>query len=219
MFNHIPVELLDIQSKDTPKGRFYQIDKDTKYPSITTVLGGSADKQWLEDWKTMLGPKKADKESKRCSDRGTAVHKICEDYLNNLEDFTQNHNIENIKLFNKLKMKLKLINNINAQECALYSQVLGVAGRSDCIAEYKGVQSVIDFKTSNNIKKEDMIEDYFFQGAFYLISYNEMYNCTIDQIVIIIAVERSLMPQVFVKKLDKELIGKLLKRINIYKGK
>jgi len=218
MFNHIPVEKFDIKSKTGPRGRFYSIDKDTKYPSITTVLGGTEDTQWLEDWRNMLGPKKADKESKRCANRGTAVHKLCEDHLSNIENYTDGHDIENVKLFNQLKFKLNKVDNIKALEIVLFSKVLGVAGRTDCIGEYNGISSVIDFKTSNKVKIKDNIENYFLQAAFYAIAYNEMYKDSIKQLVILIAVEKSIMPQIFTKELDKELINKLLIRIKKFKG-
>lgn len=218
MFNHTPIEKFDIKSKTTFKGRFYTID-DEQYPSITTMLGATGDKEWLEDWRNMLGPKKADKESKRCADRGTAVHDICEKYINNEDDFKVNHDIENIKLFNKLKMKLKKIDNVKAQEIVLYSKTLGIAGRTDCIAEYNGILSVIDFKTSNNTKSIDQIDDYILQCTFYAIAFSEMYDIPITQIVIMIAVEKSIMPQVYVKDIDKNYISKLLLRIKEYKDK
>jgi ATP-dependent exoDNAse (exonuclease V) beta subunit len=217
MFNHIPIKTIDIKSKDTPKGRFYQIDKDTKYPSITTILGASGDKEWLQDWRNMLGSKKADKESKRCADRGTAVHKLAEDYLNNVKKFDDNHKIENIKLFNQLKFKLNKIDNIKAQEVALFSKNLEVAGRVDCIADFNGIPSIIDFKTSNKTKIKENIEDYFSQAIFYMIAYNEMYNDDITQLVIMIAVEKSIMPQIFIKQIDIESINKLLIKIKKYK--
>lgn len=218
MFNHNPIEYIEIKSRDTPMGRFYQIDESTKFPSITTVLS-YGEKEWLEKWKNMLGPKKADKESKRCANRGTAVHKLAEDYLNNDPDYTASHDIHNIKIFNQLKIKLKNIDNIIIQEIPLYSRKLGVAGRTDCIAEYNGVLSIIDFKTSNNVKTLDMVEDYMLQCCFYAIAYNEMYNANITQVVIMIAVEKAIMPQIIIKEIDKELITKLLIRINKFKNK
>lgn len=218
MFIHNPIKKENISVKTGPKGRFYNIDKNTKFPSITTVLGSTEDMQWLEDWKNLLGPKKANKESKRCANRGTSVHKLCEDYLNNIPHFENGHNIENIKLFNQLKFKLKKINNIKALEVSLYSRVLGIAGRADCIAEYNNIKSIIDFKTSNKTKIKEHIENYYLQALFYTIAYNEMYNDNIDQIVILIAVEKSIMPQIFIKKIDKTLIKKLLIKINTYKG-
>lgn len=218
MFKHIPIETFEIKSKTNLKGRYYNIDDDW-FPSITTLLGATGDKEWLTDWKNMLGPKKADKESKRCADRGTAVHDLCEKYLNNNEDFKDDHHIENIKLFNKLKMKLKNIDNILAQEIALYSKRLGIAGRTDCIAEYNGELSIIDFKTSNNVKTIDMVEDYKLQCAFYAIAFTEMYNIPITKLVILIAVEKSIMPQVHNIELDKELITKLILKIKEFKEK
>ena len=219
MFNHIPVKHIDVVVKTGPTGRFYHINKDKKYPSITTILGATEDTQWLTDWQNMLGPKKAKKESSRCTNRGTAVHKLSEDYLNNIQDYENDHNIENIKLFNQLKFKLNKIDNIKSLEIPLYSDTLCSAGRADCIAEYNNIPSVIDFKTSNKIKIKENIDNYFLQALCYALMYNEMYNDNIKQLVILIAVEKSIMPQIFIKELNKEIICSLLTKIKQYRNK
>ena len=56
---------------------------------------------------------------------------------------------------NNLKPSLNRIGKIFAQESPLYSKHLGVAGRVDCVGEFDGVPSIIDFKTSKKIKKKE----------------------------------------------------------------
>lgn len=218
MFVHLPLPVLpvlDVQQSATGK-RFYVTPTGNKYPSITTLLG-EKEKPQLTNWRNMLGPQKADKETKRCADRGTAIHEMVEKYLNNQQypEFTYDYKQEYVSGFNQLRMRLNKINNIRVQEAALYSNVLKVAGRVDCIGEYEGVLSVIDFKTATKNKERDMIEDYFLQTTAYAIMWHELTNEPIEDIVILIATEKGLAPLVFKEKIDK-YVKPLLKRINEY---
>ena len=90
--------------------------------------------------------------------RGTAVHELAENYLNN--DELKNQEVLPLFMFTQLKSELDNINNIVMQEGGLYSDKWGIAGRVDCIAEYDGKLTVIDFKTSTKEKKEEWIENY-----------------------------------------------------------
>lgn len=221
-FTHItpPVELVDLKSTTNPiKGRFYTTPEGNVYPSITTVLGAK-EKPWLEDWTKMLGPQKAAKETKRCADRGSATHSMIEKYLQNQEDVTKGHVIEHVKMFNQFRFLLNRIDNIYAQEVALYSDTLRMAGRVDCIGEYNGVLSIIDFKTANNNKDAQMIEDYFLQCTAYAIMWHERTGIPISDITVLISVEKGLVPLVFQEKIDK-YVKPLLQRRHQYelKGK
>lgn len=217
MFEHIgaPVDLPDLKAKTLPSGiRHYTTPEGNEYPSITTVLGHK-EKPWLKEWQNMLGAEKAKKETKRCADRGTAVHELIEHYLNNEDDFTRGYSPEYVKGFNQLKFRLNHINNIRMQEAALYSDDLRLAGRVDCIGEYDGVLSVIDFKTSNNNKDKSMIEDYFLQCTAYAIMWYEMTGEPIEDIVILMTVEKGMVPLIFKEKIDK-YVSPLLQRIDEY---
>lgn len=215
MFVHTKTpNITELSAKITNGQRWYTTPSGIKYPSVTTVLGAK-EKPWLEEWRTSLGPKKADKETKRCADRGTAVHKIAEDYLNNLDDPTKGHDLTNVRLFNQLKFRLNKINNIRAQEVPLYSDSLKIAGRVDCVGEYDGVLAIIDFKTANNNKDEKMIEDYFLQCTAYAIMYEELFGEFIEDIVVLIAVEKGMMPLLFHRKID-DYVKPLVDRINTF---
>ena len=86
--------------------------------------------------------------------RGTAVHELCENYLNNEE--LGNQEVLPLAMFTLLKPELDNINNIVMQEGGLYSDKWGVAGRVDCIAEYDGKLTVIDFKDIYKRKERRM---------------------------------------------------------------
>lgn len=214
-FTHLtaitPVELKTIEG---PAGRKYITPEGNKYPSITTVLG-AGDKPWLKEWRNMLGDAKADKEMKRASDRGTAVHLMIERFLNNEENPTRGMALEHIAEFNSVRLHLKKIDNIYTQESALWSDILRVAGRVDCIGEYQGKLSIIDFKTSTNNKTDTMIQDYFLQTTAYALMFEERYGIQIEQVVIIMSVEKGVLPLVF-KQPTEPYFGPLLHRIQKY---
>jgi genome maintenance exonuclease 1 len=201
-FTHLnTIVPLNLKSIDGPKGRVYTTPEGMKYPSITTVLG-SGEKPWLRDWRAALGPVKADKEMKRAADRGTAVHLMLERYLNNDPDPTYGQHIDHINEFTPLKMHVRSIDNILLQEAALYSDELQVAGRVDLIAEYKGKLAVIDWKTSTRAKTPEMIQNYYLQTTAYALMVDELYNITIDDIFILMSVERGSLPLIFKGKVE-----------------
>ena len=117
------------------------------------------------------------------------MHKICEDYLNNEEKYTKGHMPSNVSIFNSMKNHLNHINNIRCQEMMLWSDYLKVSGTVDCVAEYNGRLSIIDFKTSRKRKYEMYCEHYFMQCAAYAVCFEEMFKRPISQLVLIIGVE------------------------------
>jgi len=206
-YNEIPAEIKNNQ-------RWYTPHEGVQYPSVTTVLGHGP-KPWLKEWRDSMGHEEADIETKRCGVRGEAVHLMAELYLKNEKAPTKDQMGSDIKLFNQIRPILSNIDNVRAQEIPLYSDTLKLAGRVDVVGDYKGMLSVIDFKTSNNTKYPGMVQDYFLQSTAYAIMYFEMFDIPIVDIVIIIAVERGMAPMVYVKKID-DYVEPLLERINTF---
>lgn len=209
---------LSYEIKDQTKNGFrvYNITKPDNtllsYPSITTILG-QQDKDWLNKWQAALGKDKAAKEKARCSKRGQLIH-------DNVELYLKNKPIEELptlerKLFNQIKPKLNRIDNIYTQEEALFSEQFKIAGRVDCIGEYDGNLSIIDFKTSTSVKTQEMIQDYYLQCTAYSIMFYELYNILIPQIVIIMCVEKGIVPLVFKREVEDYILP-LTQRINSY---
>jgi len=217
MFTHIgsPIEMPELKAVTAPGGkRVYHTPEGNIYPSITTMLGHK-EKPWLTDWQQSLGQDKAKKETKRCADRGVAIHEMAEKYLNNETGFTKGYDQLHVRGFNQLKFKLNQINNIRLQEASLYSDRLKLAGRVDCIGEYDGVLNIIDFKTSNNNKSEQMIQDYFIQCTAYAIMWNHMTGEAVDRVTILMSVEKGMVPLIFQDSIDK-YVSPLLQRIGQY---
>ena len=201
-----PTKTLPEVLTETIKGkRFYVTPEGKKYPSITTVLSGRS-KEGITRWRESVGNDVANNIMRSAAKRGTAVHQLVEDYLNNSDLSKQD--VLPLALFTLLKPELDDINNIVIQEGGLYSDKWGIAGRVDCIAEYQGKLSVIDFKTSTKEKKEEWVENYFIQGSAYCEMYEERFNQEINQVVILIVTEDGAV-QTFIK--DKKDYLPLLK--------
>ena len=206
-FDHVKLngELPEITTESIKGKRFYVTPEGNKYPSITTVLS-DRNKEGIIKWRESVGNDVANQVMRQAASRGTAVHTLIENYLNNEELSKQD--VLPVALFVTIKSELDNINNIRIQEGGLYSDKLGVAGRVDCIAEYKGKISVIDFKTSTKEKKEEWVENYFIQGSAYCEMYEERFLQPIEQVVILIVTEDGAV-QTFIK--DKRDYLPLLK--------
>ena len=179
--------------------RCYITPDGQNYPSITTVLS-EYKKEGIIAWRKRVGEQEANKISTKASRRGTKVHKLCEDYLNNelsFKDFTP----DNVEMFKGIQPFLNEIEIVYAQERTLYSHHLKTAGRVDCVGKFRGKDFIIDFKTSNKPKKWEWIDNYFMQGAGYSVMWEEMTKMPIPNIAIIIAVADD-EPQVFLEKRD-----------------
>ena len=208
-----PKDLQDLQSQTFPDGkRYYTLPDGTRLPSVTTVLGAQK-KQAIMAWRKRVGEDVANAISKKATGRGTNVHTLCERYLNN--DPLGNIMPDAVEMFRSLKPLLNRIDNIHYQEQALWSTQLGMAGRVDCIGEFDGQLSVIDFKTSKKIKSLAHIEDYFWQTSAYGIMYEELIGEPIHNLVIIMAVEDE-EPLLFQQKTEDHIHG-LVRAINFYK--
>lgn len=162
------------------------------YPSITTVLGTTAPeeaKQALKRWQDSLGTVKAAQKSKEAQDRGTNVHLLCERFLRG-EDLRENEFSQaDVQSFRALKTKLNQVDEVWGLEVALYSKDLELAGRCDLIGVYRGVPSIIDFKTSGRVKQHKDIIDYKLQVAFYGNAHDEMFGTDIKQGIILMVAE------------------------------
>jgi genome maintenance exonuclease 1 len=198
IFDHVnhEIELPKLTRKTTEKGRRYFTPEGKAYPSITTVLS-ILNKDKIQEWRKKVGEDQANRISQQAATRGTAVHSIAEDYLNNKEDYSKGHMPSNLFSFKQLQPILdERVNNVWMQETFLYSDRLECAGQVDCIAEFDGKLSIIDFKTSRKPKKEEWITNYFIQASFYSAAFYERTGIAIKQGVILITVDGS-EPQVF----------------------
>ena len=201
MFEHVNVELTEMDAVTTDSGRKYKTPEGVNLPSITTVLS-ILSRDSIAAWRKRVGEEEANRISHRASTRGTAVHEIIEKYIDNKEDFKDGYTPDIISSFLDVKSILDdRIGRVYAQEAPLYSNHLGVAGRVDCVAEFDGKLSIIDFKTSLKPKKKDWVKNYFMQESAYAIMWEERTGQPITQLVTIISVDNA-PQQVFIEHRD-----------------
>ena len=209
MFIHEPIDLgyNDLKTVTKESGRKYSTPKGD-YPSITTILGKKG-KAAIIAWRNRIGHEEANKISRQASGRGTAVHAVCENYVNNDPDWKKDLMPNILFDFTRIKDILDTrIGVVYGQELPLYSDHLGVACRVHCVAEFDGKISIIDYKTSRKTKKKEWIDSYFMQECFYAIAWEERTGIPITQLVRIISVDNA-EPQVFIEHRDdwdKELV-------------
>jgi genome maintenance exonuclease 1 len=200
MFTHELVELTPLSTTTIDGKRHYQTPDGNVYPSVTTITSLHG-KEGILEWRKRVGEEEANKISNKAATRGTRVHKLCEDYLNNELSF-EGAMPNSIALFKQMQPFLdKYIGKVYGIECPLYSHHLRVAGKSDCIAQFDGKNAVVDFKTANKPKQEHWIQNYFMQCAAYAVAFEERTKISIPRIAIVVAVEGD-SPQLFVKKRD-----------------
>tara|TARA_B100000029_G_scaffold417317_1_gene421899 strand:+ start:229 stop:903 length:675 start_codon:yes stop_codon:yes gene_type:complete len=197
MFQHTKkYKIHELESVTTKEGRRYIVPTGDEYESITTVLGRDPEKKKsLAEWRKKVGNTEANRVSRVSSSRGTAMHKICENYLNNVTYYDKGVMPDALIMFNSIKSILdERIYKVHMQESALWSHAYKLAGRVDCIADMKDDNkdiklTTIDFKTAMKPKKTEWIMDYFRQCAFYSFAFEEMYGILPEQFAIIIAVQ------------------------------
>lgn len=180
------ITLPSIIREDTPEGRYY-VTPDGRFPSVTTVLGRNSDKSWLKKWKERVVEDKAKQILTQAGIRGTAIHSLAENYLLNNDDWNKDVMPSNLFTFNQIKPFLdKRVGKVFGSELAVWSKSLQTAGTTDLFAEFDGINSIIDFKTSRGEKKEEDIEHYFIQATCYAMMLEELTSFKIPNIVILI---------------------------------
>ncbi|MAL47060.1 PD-(D/E)XK nuclease family protein [Hyphomonas sp.] len=207
-FSHIapPVSIEELKTVESDNGRFYLAPGKKNYPSVTTVCGYEKNKIFAA-WRA-----KNPEEALRTQVRGNTLHEACENYLNNKPIGTLAPN--EAMLFHNMKRGVDRIDNVRALEAPLWSHNLRLAGRVDCVAEFDGKLSIIDFKGSTRKKNPSKISNYFCQATAYSIMWKEMMGENIEQIVVLISSEDG-ANQIFVKN-PMEYVPELKRMLDLY---
>ena len=201
---------LELKKKETPGCRLYELPDGQWVPSITSVTS-FYNRQIFIDWRKRIGIEEANKITKRATARGTDFHEAAQAYLENRDLVWEDYLPATKFMFHHSAPYLDKINNIHAIEITLYSEYLGLAGRVDCIAEYDGELAVIDFKTSEKIKPEKWLENYFVQETFYAAAYYELTKIPVKKLITIMVT-----PGGEVKVFDKRNKGDYIKLLVRY---
>jgi genome maintenance exonuclease 1 len=168
--------------------------------SVTTRIGDKSDNTWLKEWRARVGDEVADQVSRQACTRGTSIHSLAEKYLMNDPLWKKGSMPINTATFLKLKSVLdQRVGVIYGIEYPLYSKFLQTAGKTDLVAEFDGIDSIIDFKTSKKLKTKEDIPGYFIQSTCYSLMFEELTGKRIKQIAVILAVDED-ESQVFIEK-------------------
>ena len=186
MFTHIEIDYPGLSRKTIDGVRYYDTPSGKKLVSITSIIS-HYQREIFREWRAKVGNDEANKITKQATSRGTDMHTCTEYYLKNL-DIPSVQPLSEM-LFKQAKPTLNKIDNIHAQEQALFSYELGVAGSVDCIAEYDGELAVIDFKTAKKPKPRQWIDSHFVQCAAYACMLYEMTGIMVKKFVIIMSCE------------------------------
>lgn len=220
--------------------RYYQVIENEleigTFPSVTSVLGETADKEWLVEWKNRIGQKQAAQISTDSTNRGTVMHRLCELYLNfpasmpAKDKLNETLSLSNLdeeidKFDNRAKMlggilfynyiragSFDDIKKVIAQERFLWTQRDGgYAGTLDNLSQLSNNEfAIIDFKTAKKPKQESWIEDYKLQVAAYAIAAWDRLQIKVTNCKILISNESSHVPQAFIMT-PKEIRDNYLK--------
>ena len=201
---------LELEKKETNGMRLYNLPNGEWVPSITSVTS-FYNRQIFADWRKRVGVEEANRITKKATARGTDFHEAAQAYLENRDLVWEDYLPATQFMFHHAKPYLDKINNIHAIERTLYSEYLGLAGRVDCIGEYEGELAVIDFKTSNKIKPEKWLENYFVQEMFYASAYYELTGIPVTKLITLMVT-----PDGEVKVFDKRNKGDYIKLLVRY---
>ena len=208
MFSHVDLNLPQLERETIDGVRYYKVPDNEELLRLVSITSVTTHKnrQFFVDWRKKVGDEEADKITRQATSRGTDFHTLNENYL-------LNKNLPKVQplsefLFKISKTTLNRINNIHALEGSLYSKQLGIAGTVDCIAEFDGELSIIDFKTSKKPKPREWIEHYFVQCMAYGCMLYELTGIPVKKLVIIMACENG--ECVVYEEYDKSKYIKLL---------
>ena len=186
--------------------RLYDVNNE-KLPSVTTILNATKSaeaKESLNRWRAKIGSVAADKITKEATSRGSAMHDFLEKFLlgklnldllgdNSLERQMADQIIEN-GLRNR-------VSEIWGVEATLFYPGR-YAGAADLICKYEDKNSIVDFKNSTQLRKDEWNTDYYLQLSAYQMAHNKVYGTDINQGVILVCT-KDLMFQRFVIDSDR----------------
>lgn len=204
-FVHEFLPRFEIERITKEDGRWYILPSGKHVRSVTSILDQLKRKS-LDRWRERVGIEEANKISTQAKIRGTSVHELCEKYLLNVDDYAEDSMPFNYMSFLGIKPVLdKNVKKVFGIEYRVFSEELNAAGTTDLICCWNNSTSIVDFKTSKYIKKEENIRHYFLQSSCYALMAEALYDIRIPKIVIVMAVDHEQQPLVFEKSKDEYL--------------
>jgi genome maintenance exonuclease 1 len=163
----------EFSRNDEETGRTYNVGEH-KVPSVTTILSKTQSEEKrksLDAWRERVGYQEAARITNQAARRGTEMHYVLEQYLQGIGYL----NLSKEGALPRM-MAHTIVDNLDN-----FSQVYGTevslsykdqwAGSSDLIGVYDDKPTIIDFKQANKPKREEWIEDYYYQIAAYALAH------------------------------------------------
>ena len=181
----------ELNRRSIDETRYYDVGDNIVFPSVTSVISFISRKKFA-DWRAKVGDEEANRITKKATTRGTKLHKVFEDYL-------QNKDYESLKeyespliqlMFKSAKFYLDTrLDEIYQQETTMFSPRLCLAGTLDLICEVDKELSIVDFNTSAKAKPEEWLEDYFVQLSAYWAMFSERTGVVPKKLVVFLVAE------------------------------
>lgn len=209
-------KILKIPKCTISPDHLYITEKNNKYKSVTQMIQNTKSEEdvaSIQKWRDSVGHSVADFIFRTSAKIGKETHILNENYLNNLQtndDFlllSHAHHQNFIAYLNK-------IDNIYGTEVKMYSDSMRLAGTADCIAEYDGVLSIIDYKTKRSSQRKEWLNDYFLQATAYSEMLKEHTQKQAEQLVILVSSEKNTMQEFTSKPIHH--IQELYDRVKIF---
>jgi len=213
LFEHLELDIPKIERVTIDGTRYYKIpdsEKNLAFISVTSVTSNYS-KEKIAEWRERVGEDEAKRIIKFATTLGTQYHSLSEAYFKN-EELPEKSALAKF-LFDNACSTFNRIGKIHTIEHPLYSIDWELAGTPDMIAEFDGVLSVIDHKTSEQPKKREWIEGYFVQCFSYAYMYAERFGVMPKQLVIIMSCQNGEV-EVYIETDLQKYVKLLRKYIN-----
>ena len=190
-----------------------------KLPSVTTILSAtqSEDKKaGLDAWRERVGYQEAARITSQAALRGTEMHFVLENYIDGRGNLNLSPEGSQARLMaHEIVQNLEKLKIVYGNEVSLAYEDLW-AGATDVVGVYDEQPTIVDFKQSNKIKREEFVEDYFYQIAAYSLAHKKQYGPITQGLICICT--KDVIYQEF--KMDEEKLKKYedkwMERVNNY---
>ncbi|GAB1544527.1 hypothetical protein NUACC21_72030 [Scytonema sp. NUACC21] len=157
--------------------QYYLDERGNRFPSVTTILNATKpqeERDRLNNWKSRVGVEEATRISTTASRRGTQTHKQIERYLLG-KDFDCPE--ASRPYWESIRPVLEEIDTVRLVEGSVFHYHKSYSGKVDCVASYKGIPCICEWKTADKPKGSvERLYEYPLQLTAYLGAVNDYYR-------------------------------------------
>ena len=150
-----------------------------KIPSVTTILSATQSeekKASLDKWRERVGYQEAQRITQQAATRGTEMHYVLENYIDGKGYLNLSPEGAQARLMaHEIVQNLEKLKVVWGNEVSLAYDDRW-AGATDVVGLYDDQPTIIDFKQSNKPKREEYVEDYYYQIAAYSLAHKKQYG-------------------------------------------